>query len=245
MVVEAWIFTRMRAKIGVFEDEESSQGSLESTKSETSKSVSVKSIPGVGAISEFSSKNIFDIEVRQCLKNIWAVLRSKITRTPLQFLSSIEEEIRGGVSRMKNFQQDFDLSHLEASINSLFTKAVAYDKARSASFEVGENSAQQIQKVKVCLRDARAREKEETFQVELIKNEIAELEKKKTELTMSLKRHHAKLQMTLNGIKGLKEEIEKSKDPPILDGEVLENLKNSECSLGAAQKSLEDQDPFA
>ncbi|XP_057802335.1 uncharacterized protein LOC131017555 [Salvia miltiorrhiza] len=105
----------------------------------------------IGAISEFNSTSIFDTQIRLCLKNIWGVLRDKIIRTPAQHLSSIEEEVRVGISRMKGLSQDFDLSHLEANIGTLFIRAATYDKARSASHEFGESSGQQFRNNKARL----------------------------------------------------------------------------------------------
>ncbi|XP_057797554.1 uncharacterized protein LOC131013483 [Salvia miltiorrhiza] len=199
----------------------------------------------IGAISEFNSTSIFYAQIRLCLKNIWGVLRDKIVRMPAQHLSSIEEEVRVGISRMKGLSQDFDLSHLEASIDTLFIRAATYDKARLASHEFGASSGQQFRNNKARLHDAWVKEKEEIAQVKDIKKELAELKERKDALIKSLRDHSEVLQTTRDEITGLNGAIEKYKNSPLIDDEIVKKEKDSERLLMVAQKSLEDQDPFA
>lgn len=201
--------------------------------------------PRVGAISEFHSDNLIDNALKSFLQTVWRGLRDKILRTPIDSLSSIEEEIKLGLSRMKGhmkgYESDFYLSCVETSIATLFAHAATYDQARSKSREIGENSAQEVQEAKAHLRKLRLKEKEGVTKIQPIKQEFEDMEKRKSELTASLKKQESSLQVIRDEI----QKVDKFKNTPLIDGEALENLKSSQLLLESAHKALEDQDPFA
>lgn len=224
---------------------EDSVGSHESTSVEVrhlDRHASVECVPQVEAISKFNGKALFDDRCKPFLKEYWNDLRTKLTKTSIDSISSIRDEALEGLSLMKNTPHSFDLSHLTKSLETLFANAAAYDEARSASFESGGSYMQRVKEVEDYVRDARAAEDEETRQIGLIRKELAELEKRKKELSTSLKGYIGLRQAIQNKICGFEEELSKIKHS--LDGEVAEKLKSSRSTLESSQRALEDQNSF-
>lgn len=202
-----------------------------------------KQIPQDDAISRFDGKALFENHCRTFLKGVWIDLRAKIMKTPIDFISSLREEVLAGLSLMKNTPHRFDLSCLKKSIDLLFDNAAAYDEARSTSLEPGGSSTQRSKEVKDYLCDVRIKEGDEAAQIESIKKEIAELDERRKNLSMSLKEHTASRMTFRNKIKDFEEELAKINSA--FDEEACKKLKSSRSLLELAQKALEDQNPFA
>ncbi|KAL0301551.1 UNVERIFIED_CONTAM: hypothetical protein Sradi_6431900 [Sesamum radiatum] len=66
------------------------------------------------------------------LQRLWSDLLVKISNTPVDFLSSIEDDVYLILESMKSFHK-FDISNVEESLNTFFVKVRAYDEARSLS----------------------------------------------------------------------------------------------------------------
>ncbi|KAK4397402.1 hypothetical protein Sango_1576800 [Sesamum angolense] len=71
---------------------------------------------------------------KEFLQRLWSGLIVKISNTPIDFLSSIEDDVHLILESMKSFQK-FDISKVEESLNMFFAKVRAYDEARSLSSE--------------------------------------------------------------------------------------------------------------
>ncbi|KAL0396595.1 UNVERIFIED_CONTAM: hypothetical protein Scaly_0107900 [Sesamum calycinum] len=71
---------------------------------------------------------------KEFLQRLWSGLIVKISNTPVDFLSSIEDDVYLILESMKSFQK-FDVSKVEESLNMFFAKVRAYDEARSLSSE--------------------------------------------------------------------------------------------------------------
>ncbi|KAK4383232.1 hypothetical protein Sango_2794400 [Sesamum angolense] len=71
---------------------------------------------------------------KEFLQRLWSGLLVKISNTPVDFLSSIEDDVYLILESMKSFQK-FDVSKVEESLNAFFTKVRAYEEARSLSSE--------------------------------------------------------------------------------------------------------------
>lgn len=240
----------MRKDILGLDDEVSSQDSHAMSKPDQEDNTFVDveantpSLPRAGVVSEFDSSYMVDTALRSYLQEIWRNIRSKISRTPIDSLSSIEEGIRYGLSRMKEVKHNFDLSCVENSLETLFANAKAYDQAKSKSRMLGENSAQEFQKAKAFLHNLRLKEKEDISHIKPIEKELAEMKKRKKELTLALMEHQTSLDIIRGEIKEVEEKVNHFKNTPLVDGKALEDLKNSQNLLEFAQKALEDQDPF-
>ncbi|KAH6764911.1 hypothetical protein C2S51_016160 [Perilla frutescens var. frutescens] len=147
-----------------------------------------------------------------------------------------------GLLLMKSTPHSFDLSHLTKSLEILFTSATAYDEARSVSSELDEVSAQHCKEVNDHICAAKAKEDEKTREIDLIREELAILEERMKDLTMSLKGYVGSRLALRNEIHGHEEELSKIRGS--FDGRAEKKLKSSKSALEHAKKALEDQDPF-
>ncbi|KAK6149341.1 hypothetical protein DH2020_016866 [Rehmannia glutinosa] len=114
--------------------------------------------------------------------------------TSIDFISSINENVFVVLESMKSFK-NFDISHLEELLEGLFAPAAAYDEARSISSEKGSKEllSQQLSEARDRLHDAKTKENKEFAQImstkddlESIKKEIDNLQKRKKNLTAAL-----------------------------------------------------------
>ncbi|KAH6789503.1 hypothetical protein C2S51_004509 [Perilla frutescens var. frutescens] len=193
-------------------------------------------------VTEFDGKAVFDDHCKSFLKMYWGDLRDKLMRTPVDSLSSLRETAFEGLLLMKNTPHSFNLSHLTKSLEILFVNATAYDEARSASSELNEVSAQHCKEVNDRICATKAKEDEETREIDLIREELSILEERMRDLTMSLKEHVGSRLALRNEIHGYEEELSKIRGS--FDGRAEKKLKSSKSSLEHAKKALEDQDPF-
>ncbi|KAH6781903.1 hypothetical protein C2S51_007196 [Perilla frutescens var. frutescens] len=194
------------------------------------------------AVTEFDGKAVFDDRCKSFLKMYWGDLRDKLMRTPVDSLSSVRETAFEGLLLMKSTPHSFDLSHLTKSLEILFANATAYDEARSASSELDEVFAQRCKEVNDRICAAKAKEDEKTHEIDLIRKELAILEERKKDLTMSLKGHVGSRLALRNEIHGHEEELSKIRGSS--DSRVEKQLKSSKSALEHTKKVLEDQDPF-
>ncbi|KAL0298421.1 UNVERIFIED_CONTAM: hypothetical protein Sradi_6501900 [Sesamum radiatum] len=101
---------------------------------------------------------------KEFLQRLWSGLIVKISNTPVDFLSSIEDDVYLILESMKSFQK-FDVSKVEESLNMFFAKVRAYDEARSLSSEKLSQSLheQQLKEVKARLQGVQAKASERSL----------------------------------------------------------------------------------
>ncbi|KAL0349734.1 UNVERIFIED_CONTAM: hypothetical protein Sradi_4122600 [Sesamum radiatum] len=93
-----------------------------------------KQSPPPAAMSVFKGESFLFNYRKEFLQKLWSGLLVKISNTPVDFLSSIEDDVYLILESMKSFQK-FDVSKVEESLNAFFAKVRAYDEARSLSSE--------------------------------------------------------------------------------------------------------------
>ncbi|KAK4380801.1 hypothetical protein Sango_3029100 [Sesamum angolense] len=103
---------------------------------------------------------------------------AEISNTPIDFLSSIEDDVHLILESMKSFQK-FDISKVEESLNMFFAKVRAYDEARSLSSEKLSQSLhkQQLKEVKARLQDVQAKASEKASEIQSVMDELSMLRK--------------------------------------------------------------------
>ncbi|KAL0455861.1 UNVERIFIED_CONTAM: hypothetical protein Slati_0925300 [Sesamum latifolium] len=89
-------------------------------------------LPHHAAVSVFEGERFVFNHQKEFLQKMWNDLLVKISKTPVDFISSIQDDVCFVLESMKSFQC-FDVSKVEELLNTFFTKAAAYDKARSSS----------------------------------------------------------------------------------------------------------------
>ncbi|KAK6139587.1 hypothetical protein DH2020_026670 [Rehmannia glutinosa] len=190
---------------------------------------------------------------REFLQNMWSDLREKLASTSIDFISSIKEDVFVVLESMKSFK-NFDLSHLEELLEALFSQAAAYDEARSISSEKGSKEllARQLSEARDRLHDAKTKENKEFAQImstkddlESIKNEIDGLQKRKKNLTASLKQQQELPQIAQSEVFDMEEEIIAIESISPLSDEAVESLKVSALHLETAKEELKNLNPFA
>ncbi|KAL0423648.1 UNVERIFIED_CONTAM: hypothetical protein Sradi_0899600 [Sesamum radiatum] len=114
---------------------------------------------------------------KEFLQRLWSGLLVKISNTPVDFFSSIEDDVYLILESMKSFQK-FDVSKVEESLNTFFAKVRAYDEARSLSSEKLSRSLheQQLKEVKARLQDVQAKASEETSKIQSAMDELEHIE---------------------------------------------------------------------
>ncbi|KAK4381043.1 hypothetical protein Sango_3006200 [Sesamum angolense] len=190
---------------------------------------------------------------KEFLQRLWSGLIVKISNTPVDFLSSIEDDVYLILESMKSFQK-FDVSKVEESLNMFFAKVRAYDEARSLSFEKLSQSLheQQLKEVKARLQDVQAKASEEASEIQSVMDELEHVE----EDIAVLKGRRTNLRATLKEKKQLNHdtqakvhEVEKvlavleSTGP--LDDAIVQNLESSRANLGILTEDLKSLNPFA
>ncbi|KAL0447770.1 UNVERIFIED_CONTAM: hypothetical protein Slati_1904900 [Sesamum latifolium] len=85
--------------------------------------------------SEDSQESIWDLICWLTLFQLeWVLRQNFLTMLRFDFISSIQDDVCFVLESMKSFQR-FDVSRVEELLNVFFSKAAAYDKARSSSSE--------------------------------------------------------------------------------------------------------------
>ncbi|KAL0346483.1 UNVERIFIED_CONTAM: hypothetical protein Scaly_1664300 [Sesamum calycinum] len=100
------------------------------------------------------------------LQRLWSGLLVKISNIPVDFLSSIEDDVYLILESMKSFQK-FDVLKVEESLNMFFAKVRACDKARSLSSEKLFRSLheQQLKEAKARFQYVQAKVREEASEI--------------------------------------------------------------------------------
>ncbi|KAL0455747.1 UNVERIFIED_CONTAM: hypothetical protein Slati_0913900 [Sesamum latifolium] len=87
-------------------------------------------LPQHAAVSVFEGEIFVLNHQKEFLQKMWSDLLVKISKTPVDFISSIQDDVCFVLESMKSFQR-FDVSKVKELLNVFFSKAAAYDKARS------------------------------------------------------------------------------------------------------------------
>ncbi|KAL0322045.1 UNVERIFIED_CONTAM: hypothetical protein Scaly_2500900 [Sesamum calycinum] len=126
-----------------------------------------KQSPPPAVVSVFEGERFLFNYQKEFLQRLWSGLLVKISNTPVDFLSSIEDDVYLILESMKSFQK-FDVSKVEISLNTFFAKVHAYDEARSLSSEKLSQSfhEQQLKEAKACLQDVQAKASEEASEIQ-------------------------------------------------------------------------------
>ncbi|KAL0373969.1 UNVERIFIED_CONTAM: hypothetical protein Sradi_3312600 [Sesamum radiatum] len=183
---------------------------------------------------------------------MWSDLLVKISNTPIEFISSIEDDVYLVLESMKNFHK-FGISKAEESLNVFFVKVVAYDEARSLSSEKLSRSLleQQLKKVKDRPQDAQAKVSEEASMVgstmdklEHIKKEIVELKEQRTSLCAILKEQKQLDHDAQAKVHEIEEDISALENTTRLNDAIVENLKSLRVRLVILKDDLKSLNCF-
>ncbi|KAK6153625.1 hypothetical protein DH2020_013264 [Rehmannia glutinosa] len=225
----------------------------ETTREETLNLAKATKTPHSVAFSVFEGGKFLYKHQREFLQNMWSDLREKLASTSIDFISSIKEDVFVVLESMKSFK-NFDLSHLEELLEALFAQAAAYDEARSISSEKGSKEllARQLSEAIDRLHDAKTKESKEFAQImstkddlESIKKEIDGSQKRKKNLTASLKQQQELLQIAQAEVFDIEEEVTAIESIFPLSDEAVESLKVSALHLETAKEDLKNLNPFA
>ncbi|KAK4397451.1 hypothetical protein Sango_1581700 [Sesamum angolense] len=107
-----------------------------------------KQSPPPIAVSVFKGESFLFNYQKEFLQRLWSGLLMKISNTPVDFLSSIEDDVYLILESMKSFRK-FDISKVEESLNTFF-----------------------CQKVKACLQDVQAKASEEASEIQSAMDEL-------------------------------------------------------------------------
>ncbi|KAL0328115.1 UNVERIFIED_CONTAM: hypothetical protein Scaly_2244100 [Sesamum calycinum] len=157
-----------------------------------------KQSPPPVVVSVFEGESFLFNYQNEFLQRLWSDLLVKISNTPVDFLSSIEDDVYLILESMKSFHK-FDISKVEESLNTFFVKVRAYDEARSLSSEKLSRSLheQQLKEAKARFQDVQAKASEEASKVQSAMDELEHIEKE----IVALKRRRTSLRATLKGEK--------------------------------------------
>ncbi|GER26847.1 spindle pole body component 110, partial [Striga asiatica] len=198
------------------------------------------------AASEFKGEKFILDRQKKYLQGMWHDLRDKVMATPIDFLSSIKEEVSLVFDAMRQCDK-CDLSTIESSFKVLFDNADSYDGVRSKSSEKAtkEHIARQLAEAKDRLCEDKAKEDTESNQVKSTQDELKrvteELEQLKTKaetLSKTLKQQQESLDSAKAQVKLTQENILAISSAPSLDEEVVEQLKMLKSNLKATKEKL-------
>ncbi|KAL0458407.1 UNVERIFIED_CONTAM: hypothetical protein Slati_0467900 [Sesamum latifolium] len=138
-----------------------------------------KQLPQPPAASVLEGESFVCSHHKEFLQKMWSDLLVKISNTPVDFLSSIEDDVSLILKSMKNFHK-FDITPVEESLNTFFVKVRAYDEARSLSSQKLSRSLheQYLKEAKARLQDVQAKASEGASKVQSIVDELEHVEKK-------------------------------------------------------------------
>ncbi|KAL0453696.1 UNVERIFIED_CONTAM: hypothetical protein Slati_1347700 [Sesamum latifolium] len=183
-------------------------------------------------------------------KKMWSDLLVKISNTPIDFLSSIEDDVYLIFEPMKNSHK-FDITKVEESLNTFFVKVCAYDEARSLSSQKLFQSLheQHLKEAKACLQDVQAKESEGASKVQSIVNELEHVEKeivalkgRRTSLCAALKKPKQLNHDAQTKVHEVEEDIATLDNTAPLDGAIVEDSK---ANLEIFKEDLKSLKPFA
>ncbi|KAL0302570.1 UNVERIFIED_CONTAM: hypothetical protein Scaly_3028100 [Sesamum calycinum] len=190
---------------------------------------------------------------KEFLQRLWGGLIVKISNTPVDFLSSIEDDVHLILESVKSFQK-FDISKVEESLNMFFAKVRAYDEARSLSSEKLSQSLheQQLKEVKARLQDVQAKASEEASEIQSVMDElehveedIAVLKGQRTNLRATLKEKKQLNHDTQAKVHEVEKDLAALESTAPLDDAIVQNLESSRANLGILTEDLKSLNPFA
>ncbi|KAL0411804.1 UNVERIFIED_CONTAM: hypothetical protein Slati_3770100 [Sesamum latifolium] len=137
-----------------------------------------KQLPQPLAVSVLEGESFLFSHHKEFLQKMWSDLLVKISNTPVDFLSSIEDDVSLILESMKNFHK-FDITKVEESLNTFFFKVRDYDEARSLSSQKLSRSLheQHLKEAKARLQDVQAKANEGASKVQSIVNKLEHIEK--------------------------------------------------------------------
>ncbi|KAL0315495.1 UNVERIFIED_CONTAM: hypothetical protein Sradi_5427700 [Sesamum radiatum] len=183
---------------------------------------------------------------KEFLQRLWSGLIVKISNTPVDFLSSIEDDVYLILESMKSFQK-FDVSKVEESLNMFFAKVRAYDEARSLSSEKLSQSLheQQLKEVKARLQGVQAKASEEASEIQSVMDElehveedIAVLKGQRTNLRATLKEKKQLNHDTQAKVHEVEKDLAALESTGPLDDAIVQNLESSRANLGILTEDL-------
>ncbi|KAL0311582.1 UNVERIFIED_CONTAM: hypothetical protein Sangu_2452900 [Sesamum angustifolium] len=190
---------------------------------------------------------------KEFLQRLWSGLIVKISNTPVDFLSSIEDNVYIILESMKSFQK-FDVSKVEESLNMFFAKVHAYDEARSLSSEKLSQSLheQKLEEVKARLQDVQAKASEEASEIqsamdelEHVEEDIAVLKGRRMNLSATLKEKKKLNHDTQAKVREVEKDLAALESIGPLDDAIVQNLESSRANLGILTEDLKSLNPFA
>ncbi|KAL0285769.1 UNVERIFIED_CONTAM: hypothetical protein Sangu_2765400 [Sesamum angustifolium] len=187
------------------------------------------------------------------LQRLWSGLLVKISITPVDFLSSIEDDVYLILESMTSFHK-LDVSKVEKLLNTFFVKVCAYDEARSLSSKKLSPilHEQQLKEVKAHLQDVEAKASKEASEIqsamdklEHIEKEIVVLKGRRTSLRATLKWKKQLNHDTQAKVHEVKKDIATLESTGPLDDAIVENLESSSASLEILKEDLKSLNSFA
>ncbi|KAK4404345.1 hypothetical protein Sango_0803100 [Sesamum angolense] len=205
------------------------------------------------AVSVLKGESFFFNYQKEFLQRLWSGLIVKISNTPVDFLSSIDDDVYLILESMKSFQK-FDVSKVEESLNMFFAKVRANDEARSLSYEKLSQSLheQQLKEVKARLQDVQAKASEEASEIqsamdelEHVEEDISVLKGRRTNLRATLKEKKQLNHDTQAKVREVEKDLAALESTGPLDDAIVQNLESSRANLGIFTEDLKSLNPFA
>ncbi|KAL0336571.1 UNVERIFIED_CONTAM: hypothetical protein Sradi_4869000 [Sesamum radiatum] len=212
-----------------------------------------KQSPPPAAVSVFKGGSFLFNYRKEFFQRLWSGLLVKISNTPVDFLSSTEDDVYLILESMKSFQK-FDISKVEETLNTFFAEVRAYDEARSLSSENLSRSLheQQLKEPKACLQDVQAKASEEASEIqsamdklEHIEEDIVVLKGRRTSLRYTLKEKKQFNHDTQAKVHAIEKDIATLESTGPLDDAIVENLESSRANLGILKEDFKSLNLFA
>ncbi|KAL0293874.1 UNVERIFIED_CONTAM: hypothetical protein Sradi_6916200 [Sesamum radiatum] len=233
------------------EGDETSQDSQESTLGSNLLAITPigmglkKRSPHHAAVSAFEGERFVLNHQGEFFQKMRSDLLLKISKTPVDFISSIKDDVRFVLESMKTFQH-FDISKMEELLNAFFAKATAYDEARSSSSEKLSKVLLERQLKEANTRLQEVSKIQSTMdELEHIEKKLVDLKKQKVTLCATLKGQKQFLHSAQVKVHEIEVEIATFKNTIPLDDEAVKNLESSRANLEVLREELENLCPFA
>ncbi|KAL0449523.1 UNVERIFIED_CONTAM: hypothetical protein Slati_1508700 [Sesamum latifolium] len=203
-----------------------------------------KQLPQPPAVSVHEGESFLFNHHKEFLQKIWSDLLVKISNTPVDFLSSIEDDVSFILESIKNFHK-FDITKVEELLNTFFVKV--HDEARSLSPQKLSRSLheQHLKEAKACLQDVQAKASERASKVQSIVDELEHVEKeivalkgRRTSLCAALKEQKQLNHDAQAKVHEVEEDIATLENTAPLGDAIVENSKANLEVLKEDLKSL-------
>ncbi|KAL0413458.1 UNVERIFIED_CONTAM: hypothetical protein Sradi_1547500 [Sesamum radiatum] len=212
-----------------------------------------KQLPQPPAVSVFEGESFLFNHQKEFLQKLWSDLLVKISNTPVDFLSSIEDDVYLILESIKSFQK-FDIAKVEESLNTFFVKVRAYDEARSLSSHKLSQSlhAQRLKEDEDRLQEVEAKASEGASKAQSIMEELEQVEKgivalkgRRTSLFAALKGQKQLNHDAQAKVNEIKENVATLKNTAPLDDAIVEDLGSSKANIENLKEDLKSLNPFA